>query len=109
MIEEAFENKRAKKKKISTKTVFAKEEDVVPEEFHKLSIIMLEGMDKQQKATLKERYAQVEGIRQQRIENVMRIPGLCHSDDAFSSARSNKSSLLVRSCTSVVNPFLFVL
>ena len=76
VIEEAFENKRAKKKKISTKTVFAKEEGVVPEEFHKLNIIMLEGMDKQQKATVKERYAQVEGIRQQRIENVMRIPGI---------------------------------
>ena len=76
VIEEAFEKKRAKKKRPSTKTVFAKEENDAPEEFQGLNIIMLEGMDKQQKATVRERYAQVEGIRQQRIENVMRTPGI---------------------------------
>lgn len=76
LIEEAFEHKKTKKQGSSVKVVFAKEERNVPKEFHELDIVMLDEVKRQQQAAVKERHAQVENIRQQRINSVVRVSGL---------------------------------
>ena len=55
-------------------------------------------------STVRERHAQVEGHQTATFENsgAHEFPDSCHSDDVFSNARSNKSSILVESCMSVV-------
>ena len=56
--------------------VFAREERSVPREFCELDIVMLDEVKRQQQAAIKERHAQVENIRQQRLGSVARVPGL---------------------------------
>lgn len=76
VIEEAFEHKKSRKQGSSVKIVFAREERNVPKEFHELDIVMLDEVKRQQQAAVKERHAQVESVRQQRLNSVVRVSGL---------------------------------